>query len=883
MKHFFIFLAVLSISASAYTQVGIGTSNPDTSALLDITTTTQGLLIPRMTNVERQAISNPQPGLMVFDTVSVTFMVYNGSGWTNLSVSDITAPTISAVTEVVTPSNDTTPSYVFTTNEAGTITTNISEGFSTNASAANGNNTVTFNTLAEGTYESKTVTVTDAAGNASSLTLTTFDIDTTAPTGAITYSAASPYKQGATATVTATFTEALTTTPKIAISGVSSVAATNMTSTGFANIWTYTYTAPAGNGTDTFAFSVGTDASGNVVTAAPTSGATVTVDNTAPTVSAVTEVVTPSNDSTPNYVFTTNEAGTITTNISEGFSTNASAANGNNTVTFNTLAEGTYESKTVTVTDAAGNASSLTLTTFDIDTTAPTGAITYSAASPYKQGATATVTATFTEALTTTPKIAISGVSSVAATNMTSTGFANIWTYTYTAPAGNGTDTFAFSVGTDASGNVVTAAPTSGATVTVDNTAPTMTITATEVSDGETSNDATIALTLTSSESTTNFDVNDITVTNGTLSSFTGSGTAYTATFTPSAEGATTINVVGGAFTDLAGNNNDAATQFTWTYEATSTPTLGTPWTVDLGGSHDVEAVLVSGDYAYVSKHASGITMVDISDPTDPNVVSTFSNGNTNGDMYIYTVGSNEYLITNNWVSGINVFNVTDKSNITLHTSFSLSSYDGGRVTDLAINGTTLYASIRDEGLVSMDLSNLESTGISVLDHEDLGGDDGDPSRGVAIKGNYAIVTKEGAGVAIIDISNPANLGSPSYVSTTGSAKRDIVVSGNYAYVANDNAGVAIIDITTPSSPGTPVYIAGSFTETYGIAINGNYLIISDKTDGTLGIIDISDPTNPGSASYVNSGSSKLRRVASSGNYVYFAADKNLGISLISN
>ena len=143
MKHFFIFLAVLSISASAYTQVGIGTSNPDTSALLDISSTTQGLLIPRMTNVERQAISNPQPGLMVFDTVSVTFMVYNGSGWTNLSVSDITAPTVSAVTEVVTPSNDSTPNYVFTTNEAGTITTNISQGFSTSASAANGNNTVT--------------------------------------------------------------------------------------------------------------------------------------------------------------------------------------------------------------------------------------------------------------------------------------------------------------------------------------------------------------------------------------------------------------------------------------------------------------------------------------------------------------------------------------------------------------------------------------------------------------------------------------------------------------------------------------------------------------------------------------------------------------------
>ena len=529
MKHFFIFLAVLSISASAYTQVGIGTSNPDTSALLDITTTTQGLLIPRMTNVERQAISDPQPGLMVFDTVSDTFMVYNGSGWTNLSVSDIIAPSLTAVTQVVTPSNDTTPSYVFTTNEAGTITTNISAGFSTSASAANGNNTVTYNTLAEGTYESKTVTVTDAAGNASSLTLTTFVVDTTAPTvssftlsgqefnGAMSDVA---LKSGDTSTVTLVFSEAVS---------------------GFAN---------------------------NDVTVVNGALATMT--------------------SSDNITWT----GVYTPTADVEDATNAL-----------TLA--------TSYTDTAGNTGpSATTANFTIeDTKAPTGAITYSAASPYRQGGTlegasATVTATFTEALTTTPKIAISGVSSVAATNMTSTGFANIWTYTYTAPAGNGTDTFAFSVGTDASGNVVTAAPTSGATVTVDNTAPTMTITATEVSDGETSNDATIALTLTSSESTTNFDVNDITVTNGTLSSFTGSvtGTAYTATFTPSAEGATTINVVGGAFTDLAGNNNDAATQFTWTYQATSTPAVG-----DFYQGGVVFYLFEDGDTGYVGGETHGL------------------------------------------------------------------------------------------------------------------------------------------------------------------------------------------------------------------------------------------------------------------------------------
>ena len=71
----------------------------------------------------------------------------------------------------------------------------------------------------------------------------------------------------------------------------------------------------------------------------------------------------------------------------------------------------------------------------------------------------------------------------------------------------------------------------------------------------------------TSSEATSNFVVGDITVSGGALSSFSGSGTTYTATFTPSAQGATTIDVAGGGFTDSSGNNNSAATQFNWTFD----------------------------------------------------------------------------------------------------------------------------------------------------------------------------------------------------------------------------------------------------------------------------------------------------------------------------
>jgi len=97
---------------------------------------------------------------------------------------------------------------------------------------------------------------------------------------------------------------------------------------------------------------------------------------------------------------------------------------------------------------------------------------------------------------------------------------------------------------------------------------------ATTLASGSTTNDATLPLIFTSSKATTDFAVGDITVSGGALSSFSAtSSTVYTATFTPSASGATTIDVAAGTFTDAAGNDNTAATQFTWTYDGTA-PTV---------------------------------------------------------------------------------------------------------------------------------------------------------------------------------------------------------------------------------------------------------------------------------------------------------------------
>ncbi len=67
-------------------SAGIGTTTPNASSLLDISSTTKGVLISRMTKAERDAIASPATGLLVFQTNSTAgFYYFNGSNWTAIS------------------------------------------------------------------------------------------------------------------------------------------------------------------------------------------------------------------------------------------------------------------------------------------------------------------------------------------------------------------------------------------------------------------------------------------------------------------------------------------------------------------------------------------------------------------------------------------------------------------------------------------------------------------------------------------------------------------------------------------------------------------------------------------------------------------------------
>lgn len=77
------YLCVTLFFINGFSQVGIGTTNPNASSMLDITSTTSGILIPRMTVAQRNLIASPAIGLLIYQNDSTPgFYYYNGTAWT---------------------------------------------------------------------------------------------------------------------------------------------------------------------------------------------------------------------------------------------------------------------------------------------------------------------------------------------------------------------------------------------------------------------------------------------------------------------------------------------------------------------------------------------------------------------------------------------------------------------------------------------------------------------------------------------------------------------------------------------------------------------------------------------------------------------------------
>lgn len=89
MKNIFLAIAIILFALNTNAQsVAINNdgSTADPSAILDLKSTNQGVLVPRLTQTQRTAIATPATGLMVYQTdATAGFYFYNGTAWTSLN------------------------------------------------------------------------------------------------------------------------------------------------------------------------------------------------------------------------------------------------------------------------------------------------------------------------------------------------------------------------------------------------------------------------------------------------------------------------------------------------------------------------------------------------------------------------------------------------------------------------------------------------------------------------------------------------------------------------------------------------------------------------------------------------------------------------------
>ena len=495
------------------------------------------------------------------------------SGLAKSVIVDTTVPTVTISTTASNPTR-TTPIPV-TATFSETVT-----GF-TNTGVTVGNGTVTSFTVVSGTTYTFNVTPTanglvtvdiaagvahDVAGNGNTVaTQLSRTFDNTAPTVTLSTTASNPTRTTP-IPVTATFSETVT--------GFTNTGVTvgNGTVTSFTVVsgttYTFNVTPTVGTGTVTVdvAANATHDAAGNGNTAA--SQLSLTFDNIPPAVTISTTTPNPTNTSPIPVTVTFSEPVT-------GFSSGGVSI-GNGTLSLFTAVSTTTYTFSVTPTpnttmtvdisagvaqDAAGNGNTVaTQLSRTYDTIAPTVTISSTAPDPTNTSP-IPFTATFSETVT--------GFTSTGVTvgNGTVTAFTVISGTTYSfsvTPSGSPltvtVDVLA-GVAHDLAGNASTAALQVSRNFDSVEPIPTMTSTAPNPT-----NTSPIPVSVSFSKAVVDFVSGSVTVTNGILSGFTGTGTSYSFNVAPSANGTVTVSIAAGVAHDSVGNGNQAAA-LTRTYD----------------------------------------------------------------------------------------------------------------------------------------------------------------------------------------------------------------------------------------------------------------------------------------------------------------------------
>jgi YVTN family beta-propeller protein len=262
--------------------------------------------------------------------------------------------------------------------------------------------------------------------------------------------------------------------------------------------------------------------------------------------------------------------------------------------------------------------------------------------------------------------------------------------------------------------------------------------------------------------------------------------------------------------------------------------------------------MVTDGTHAFMLDNNGTVKIIDVSSVSDTNfnppvfspnsasVVGTVQVGLASGAGPHYgalgTVNGTQFLYTSNYFENtVSIVNVSDPTQPQTVDTFPV----GGQPEGIAFADNKVYVTdISNNKLRVFDVTNASfpaeiGTGVSV----------GSWPIGVAISGSYAYVTNySDATVSVVDISTPAAMNVSRTVSV-GVNPSDVAVSGSYAYVANHAGSVSVMNISTPASASvvkTVIYPTGRVPNTISIA--GNYAYTADLDSDTVTAVDITNP-----------------------------------------
>ena len=415
------------------------------------------------------------------------------------------------------------------------------------------------------------------------------------------------------------------------------------------------------------------------------------------------------------------------------------------------------------------------------------------------------------------------------------------------------------------------------ASVVVDRVRPTPTLTTTA---NDPSNGATLSYSVNFNEDVTDFDVNDLDVTNGTVSNFSGSGSSYSFDVTPSANGNVSARVRdgggsdgGGDIRDTAGNRNFGSNQITLVSDRTA-PTVS----LSSNSSNPTNANSIHVDVS-ASESVSGLTAEDFLVTN-----ATIENFSGDGSSYSFdllpiadgtfsaTIGAEAFSdnADNDNVEGDSISLTSDRTAPTV----SLSTTSGDPTNDEPISVTVTFS----ESVSGFDSDDLMVTNASVSNFTGSGSSysfdlsaTGDGLISVTVEGNgatdaagngnesgtFSINSDQTDPTATITVtpSNPTNASSIEFVVTfdenvTGLDASDFsVVNGSITELTGSGGEYYVM--VTPTADGT-VSLSLPANSANDSADNGNTSasasITSDRTAPTATITSsLSGPNNANS------------------------------------